>query len=59
LNASNLGCPITLHNPASPAARAYTDAARRLLGEAVAVNAPAAERRGFLSRILGRKAAVA
>jgi septum site-determining protein MinD len=59
LNASNLGCPITLHNPASPAARAYTDAARRLLGEAVAVNAPAIERRGFLSRILGRKAAVA
>jgi septum site-determining protein MinD len=58
LNASNLGCPITLHNPASPAARAYTDAARRLLGEAVAVNAPA-ERRSFLSRLLGRKAAVA
>ena len=49
LNASNLGCPITLHNPASPAARAYTDAARRLLGETVAVDAPA-ERRGFLSR---------
>src|SRR5690606_594451 len=35
LTASNIGCPITLHNPASPAARAYRDATRRLLGEDV------------------------
>src|SRR5947208_13118998 len=35
LTASNLGCPITLPNPASAAARAYADAARRLLGETI------------------------
>jgi len=55
LNASNLGCPITLHNPASPAARAYTEAARRLLGEKLDVTAPV-EKRGFMDRLLGRKA---
>jgi septum site-determining protein MinD len=56
LTASNLGCPITLHNPNSPAARAYNEAARRLLGETIAFSAPA-ERRGFMSRLFGRKAA--
>jgi septum site-determining protein MinD len=56
LTASNLGCPITLHNPSSPAARAYNEAARRLLGETIAFSAPA-ERRGFMSRLFGRKAA--
>jgi septum site-determining protein MinD len=55
LTASNLGCPITLHNPASPAARAYNEAARRLLGETIAFSAP--ERRGFMSRLFGRRAA--
>jgi septum site-determining protein MinD len=58
LTASNVGSPVTLHNPASPAARAYTDAARRLLGEPVAVRAPA-EKRGLISRLFGRKAAAA
>ncbi|OYV36723.1 MAG: septum site-determining protein MinD [Acidocella sp. 20-61-6] len=58
LNASNLGCPITLHNPASIPARAYTEAARRLLGEKIAVETPT-ETRSFLNRLLGRKAAVA
>src|SRR5579864_8876904 len=29
LTASNLGCPVPLHNPASAAARAYVEAARR------------------------------
>jgi septum site-determining protein MinD len=58
LNASNLGCPITLHSPTSTPARAYTEAARRLLGEKIAVETPS-EARGFLSRLLGRKAAVA
>ena len=58
LTASNLGCPITLHNPASAAARAYTEAARRLLGETIAMAAPG-ERRGFISRLFGRKAAAA
>jgi septum site-determining protein MinD len=58
LTASNLGRPITLHNPACAAARAYADSARRLLGETIAVVAPS-ERRGFMSRLFGRKAAVA
>jgi septum site-determining protein MinD len=59
LSASNLGSPVTLHNPASPAARAYADAARRLLGEPVALRTPAAEKRGLLDRLFGRKAAAA
>ena len=58
LSASNVGSPVTLHNPTSAAARAYTDAARRLLGETIEINTPA-ERRGFMSRLFGRKAAVA
>jgi septum site-determining protein MinD len=58
LTASNFGCPITLHNPASAAARAYDEAARRLLGETIAITAPM-ERRGLMSRLFGRKAAVA
>jgi septum site-determining protein MinD len=56
LTASNLGCPITLHNPASPAARAYNEAARRLLGETIPFSVPS-ERRGFMSRLFGRRAA--
>jgi septum site-determining protein MinD len=56
LTASNLGCPIPLHNAASPAARAYVDAARRLLGEQIAIKEPS-ERRGFMSRWFGKLAA--
>ena len=56
LTASNLGYPVTLHNPVSPAARAYSVAARRLLGEEVRQEEPAA-RRGLMSRLFGRKAA--
>jgi len=59
LTASNLGCPVTLHNPASPAAKAYAQAARRLMGEDVAVKAPEPEKRGLMSRLFGRKAAAA
>ncbi|MDR3510399.1 MAG: septum site-determining protein MinD [Caulobacteraceae bacterium] len=58
LTASNLGCPIPLQNPGSAPARAYAEAARRLMGETIAVTTPA-ERRGFISRLFGRKAAVA
>lgn len=58
LTASNMGCPVTLHNPASPAARAYAEAARRLMGDTVAVSIPK-EKQGFMSRLFGRKAAVA
>ena len=56
LTASNLGCPVTLHNPASSPARAYAEAARRLLGEDLPITLPA-ERRGLMSRLFGRKAA--
>ena len=33
LKASNIGSPVTLRNAASAPARAYIDAARRLMGE--------------------------
>lgn len=56
LNASNLGCPITLHNPSSVPARAYTEATRRLLGEKIEP-AVTNERWGFINRLLGRKMA--
>lgn len=55
LSASNVGCPVTLHNPGSPAAQAYSEAARRLLGDNVAVSIPR-EKQGFMSRLFGRKA---
>ena len=58
LTASNVGCPVTLHNPASSVARAYDEAARRLLGETIVVTTPA-ERRGLMSRLFGRRAALA
>src|SRR5689334_3171417 len=57
LTASNLGCPVTLHNPTSPAARAYDDAARRLLGETIAIRSPRQEKRGLMSRLFGKRAA--
>ena len=42
--------------PSSAPARAYVDASRRLMGEEVAMVVPA-ERRGFMNRLLGRRAA--
>lgn len=57
LTASNVGCPITLHNPASAAARAYDDSARRLMGETVPLTTPRQEKAGFMARLFGRKAA--
>jgi septum site-determining protein MinD len=56
LRASNLGQPITLANPMSAPARAYSDAARRLLGDEVAMNVPM-ERFNLLNRIFGGRAA--
>ncbi|MCV0394151.1 MAG: septum site-determining protein MinD [Rhizobiaceae bacterium] len=56
LRASNLGSPVTLNEPTNIAAKAYLDAARRLTGEAVPMVMPS-ERKGFLDRLLGRKAA--
>ena len=56
LRASNLGCPVTLHNPASAPARAYADAARRLMGETIDIVVPL-ERKGLMSRLFGRSVA--
>ncbi|MGE4481143.1 septum site-determining protein MinD [Acidocella sp.] len=58
LTASNVGCPVTLNTPDSAAARAYAEAARRLCGEKLDIVEPA-ERKGFISRLFGRKAASA
>jgi septum site-determining protein MinD len=56
LRASNLGMPITIGNPTSAPARAYQDAARRLLGETVEMTIPS-ERRGLLGKLFPRRAA--
>jgi septum site-determining protein MinD len=56
LKASNVGSPVTLHNAESAPARAYIDAVSRLLGDTIAMTVPM-ERKGFMSRLLGRKAA--
>jgi septum site-determining protein MinD len=56
LRASNIGCPVTLNSPVSAAARAYTDATRRLMGETVAMMVPT-ERKGLMKLLLGRRAA--
>jgi septum site-determining protein MinD len=56
LRASNVGSPVTLNNAASAPARAYNDAARRLMGETVKMLVPT-ERKGLMDRLLGRRAA--
>ena len=56
LRASNLGSPITLSNPASAAARAYLDAARRLCGEHLEMTIPS-DRKGLLGKLFPRRAA--
>lgn len=56
LRASNVGSPVTLHNADSAPARAYIDAVNRLLGETIAMTVPT-ERKSFMSRLLGRRAA--
>ena len=56
LKASNLGMPVTVGSPTSNAAKAYTNAARRLMGENVAIEIPA-DRRGLFGKIFARKAA--
>ena len=56
LRASNVGCPVTLNNAASAPARAYVDAARRLMGETIAMMVPT-DRDGLMNRLLGRRAA--
>src|SRR5229473_945857 len=56
LRASNVGSPVTLNNAASAPARAYFDAARRLMGDTVTMMVPV-ERKGLMNRLLGRRAA--
>lgn len=56
LHASNVGCPVTLNNPASAPARAYFDAASRLRGEDVPMTIPS-DRKGLLDKLFGRRAA--
>ena len=56
LHASNLGSPITLSNAASAPARAYLDAARRLMGENVPMIIPS-DRKRLLKKLFGRRAA--
>jgi septum site-determining protein MinD len=56
LRASNVGSPVTLSNAASAAARAYIDAARRLMGEDVPMTVPS-DKKGLLDKLFGRRAA--
>jgi septum site-determining protein MinD len=56
LKASNVGSPVTLNSADGAPARAYTDAARRLCGETIAMMVPS-ERKGFMNRLLRRRAA--
>ncbi|MQT12976.1 septum site-determining protein MinD [Segnochrobactrum spirostomi] len=56
LKASNLGTPVTILSPLSAPGRAYTDAARRLIGDVVPMTIPA-ERRGLMTKLFGRRAA--
>src|SRR6202140_49928 len=56
LRASNVGSPVTLNDATSAPARAYIDAARRLMGETVTMMVPV-ERKGLMDRLLGRRAA--
>lgn len=56
LRASNVGAPVTLNNPSSAPARAYFDAARRLMGEAVEMTVPT-DKKGLMGRLFGRRVA--
>src|SRR5688572_7383651 len=56
LRASNLGSPVPISNAESAPARAYKDAARRLLGVEVDMTIPT-ERKGLLNKLFGRRAA--
>jgi septum site-determining protein MinD len=56
LKASNIGSPVTLADPSSAPARAYMDAARRLLGEQVDMQVPG-EKRGLFGKLFGRRVA--
>jgi septum site-determining protein MinD len=57
LRASNLGAPVTINGSASPAARAYREAARRLAAGETAPAALPDEKKTFFNRLFGRRAA--
>ncbi len=56
LRASNIGTPVVLSNPDAAPARAYVDAARRLLGEQIPMVIPG-EKRSFMTKLFGRRVA--
>ena len=56
LRASNVGAPVTLADPNTPAARAYMAAVRRLKGETIAISMPS-EKRGLFGKLFGRRVA--
>lgn len=56
LRASNLGAPVTLADPTSAPARAYTDAVRRLLGEKLEMSVPS-DRKSLFGKLFGRRVA--
>ncbi|MGH6866062.1 MAG: septum site-determining protein MinD [Methyloceanibacter sp.] len=56
LRASNVGSPVTLSNPKSAPARAYSEAAQRLMGIDVPLAVPS-DRSGLFSKLFGRRAA--
>ena len=56
LKASNMGSPVTLSDAASAPARAYHDAARRLMGETLKMVVPNDKKR-FFGKLFTRRAA--
>jgi len=57
LRASNLGTPVTLSDAQSAPARAYADAARRLMGQTIPMSVPTDRSKGLLNKFFGRRAA--
>ncbi len=56
LRASNVGTPVTLSDPACAPARAYSDAAKRLMGQDIPITVPT-DRKGIFDKLFGRRAA--
>jgi len=56
LRASNIGSPVTISNRTSAPARAYVDAARRLMGENLPMTIPS-DRKGLFDKLFGRRRA--
>lgn len=56
LRASNLGSPVTLADPTSAPARAYTNAVRRLLGESLEMSVPS-DKKSLFGKLFGRRVA--